>query len=123
MCKWQGYGFGAAYEDACCIDGKLWDLDSCGTAGEPLAHGGDEDCPQCLRKMEGMGPMAALRERSLRDMEQLADDLASGELDETERTEAAAELKSILVAATLHIHRLEGAKAVRVQEGAGVNRP
>lgn len=39
--------FGASYPDACCIDGYLWDLDSCEIPGGPLYHGGDEPCPFC----------------------------------------------------------------------------
>lgn len=39
--------FGATYPDACCVDGYLWDLDSCESPGGPLHHGGDEPCPFC----------------------------------------------------------------------------
>lgn len=46
-CGYQGKHFGAWYEDAICIDGYLWDLDSCDELGEFLQHGGDEPCPCC----------------------------------------------------------------------------
>lgn len=38
--------FGAHYPDACCIDGFLWDLDSCDDEGM-LCSGGDDPCPFC----------------------------------------------------------------------------
>lgn len=39
--------FGASYPDAVCIDGFLWDLDSCDEPGGPLYQGGDSPCPFC----------------------------------------------------------------------------
>ncbi|MFB1078161.1 hypothetical protein [Photobacterium damselae] len=48
MCNYQGSHFGAWYDDACCIDGYLWDLDS-GSDGM-LDIGGDIPCPQCNLK-------------------------------------------------------------------------
>lgn len=41
--------FGARYPDARCIDGWLWDLDSCDGSGEDLilTSGGDWPCPYC----------------------------------------------------------------------------
>ncbi len=48
MCNYQGSHFGAWYDDACCIDGYLWDLDS-GSNGM-LDSGGDIPCPQCNLK-------------------------------------------------------------------------
>ena len=40
--------FGAIYPDACCIDGYLWDLDSCDSPGSNLlTSGGDDPCPFC----------------------------------------------------------------------------
>lgn len=49
-CSYQGKHFGAFYEDACCINGYLWDLDSCDEPGGPLHHGGEIPCPQCNAK-------------------------------------------------------------------------
>ena len=46
-CGYQGREFGATYEDGICIDGYLWDLDSCDVPGGPLTHGGEEACPEC----------------------------------------------------------------------------
>lgn len=37
--------FGARYPDARCIDGELWDLDSC--EGDMLTSGGEVPCPFC----------------------------------------------------------------------------
>lgn len=45
MCDYTGRHFGAPYDDACCIDGYLWDLDSGDRDG--LTSGGDIPCPQC----------------------------------------------------------------------------
>lgn len=45
-CGYQGHHFGAWYEDATCIDGYLWDLDSC-DHDNMLTHGGDIPCPAC----------------------------------------------------------------------------
>lgn len=39
--------FGARYPDARCIDGYMWDLDSCDEPGGPLFSGGDVPCPFC----------------------------------------------------------------------------
>jgi len=48
MCDYSGREFGAAnYDDTCCIDGYLWDLDSCEEPGGPLYSGGDIPCPKC----------------------------------------------------------------------------
>ncbi len=52
-CDYQGGHFGAWYEDACCCNGYLWDLDSGGTddtGNSYLDHGGDIPCPQCNTK-------------------------------------------------------------------------
>lgn len=46
-CDYQGSHFGANYEDATCIEGFLWDLDSCDEPGGGLSVGGDIPCPQC----------------------------------------------------------------------------
>lgn len=45
-CGYQGAHFGASYEDAICIDGYLWDLDSL-DADSMLSYGGDIPCPRC----------------------------------------------------------------------------
>jgi len=44
-CNYTGPHFGAHYDDATCIDGYLWDLDS-GEDGM-LSSGGDMPCPAC----------------------------------------------------------------------------
>lgn len=46
-CDFMEPFFGASYPDACCIDGLLWDLDSCDEPGGALSSGGDTPCPQC----------------------------------------------------------------------------
>lgn len=47
-CGEQFYGaFGANYPDGLCVDGYLWDLDSCDEPGGGLAVGGDIPCPKC----------------------------------------------------------------------------
>ncbi len=46
-CDYQGHAFGATYEDATCIEGYLWDLDSCDEPGGALRNGGDIPCPNC----------------------------------------------------------------------------
>ena len=46
-CGYQGRHFGARYEDAICIDGYLYDLDSCDEPGGALFSGGDIGCPCC----------------------------------------------------------------------------
>ncbi|WP_154124182.1 hypothetical protein [Grimontia hollisae] len=50
MCGYQGYEFGATYEDGICIDGYMWDLDSGGldeNGDSFLDSGGDIPCPKC----------------------------------------------------------------------------
>jgi len=49
-CGYEGRHFGARYNDATCIDGYLWDLDSCDEPGGDLYHGGDIGCPCCNTK-------------------------------------------------------------------------
>lgn len=39
--------FGAAYPDARCIDGKLWDLDKCDDGGLLYSSGDNPPCPFC----------------------------------------------------------------------------
>ncbi|SMH64613.1 protein of unknown function [Acidithiobacillus ferrivorans] len=46
-CNYEGHDFGATYIDSCCIDGYLWDLDSCDEPGGRLSDGGDMPCPKC----------------------------------------------------------------------------
>lgn len=46
-CGYEGSHFGATYPDACCIEGYLWDLDSCDEPGGGLYRGGDVACPCC----------------------------------------------------------------------------
>jgi hypothetical protein len=46
-CGYQGVHFGAWYADSVCIEGYLWDLDSCDEPGGPLRNGGDTACPAC----------------------------------------------------------------------------
>lgn len=46
-CGYTGYEFGAGYPDSTCIDGYLWDLDSCDEPGGGLTVGGDIHCPSC----------------------------------------------------------------------------
>lgn len=46
-CGYEGPHFGAHYPDATCIDGYLWDLDSCDQPGGGLSVGGDRACPCC----------------------------------------------------------------------------
>ena len=50
MCDYHAPFFGATYPDACCIDGYLWDLDSCDEPGGALSVGGDIPCPACNPK-------------------------------------------------------------------------
>jgi len=42
--------FGAPYPDATCIDGFLWDLDSCEGEEGFLTQGGETPCPFCNTK-------------------------------------------------------------------------
>lgn len=46
-CGYQDKWFGAPYEDGICIDGFMWDLDSCDEPGGPLYVGGEDMCPRC----------------------------------------------------------------------------
>lgn len=46
-CGYEGYEFGGSYIDSICIDGYLWDLDSCDEPGGGLTKGGDLPCPRC----------------------------------------------------------------------------
>lgn len=46
-CGYTGRDFGASYPDSICIDGYLWDLDSCDEPGQGLTQGGDIPCPKC----------------------------------------------------------------------------
>lgn len=46
-CHYEAPTFGAGYPDGTCIDGQMWDLDSCDEPGGGLLHGGDQPCPWC----------------------------------------------------------------------------
>lgn len=46
-CKYEAPTFGAHYPDGVCIDGYMWDLDSCDEPGGELHSGGDIPCPSC----------------------------------------------------------------------------
>ena len=65
QCNWQGYGFGAPYQDAACNGkGEIGDLDGGDAPGEMAMM--DEVCPQCdgtgVAKRT-CGPMALHRKR------------------------------------------------------------
>lgn len=66
-CSWQGYGFGARYEDAACCDGRIGDLDD--VQGPGLIGLRDDYCPNCNgsgvvpNDHEDRGPMALHRQR------------------------------------------------------------
>lgn len=49
-CGYAGYEFGATYPDSTCIDGYLWDADSCDEPGGGLTIGGEIACPRCNTK-------------------------------------------------------------------------
>lgn len=49
-CGEQRRFFGASYEDGVCIDGFMWDLDSCEEPGGPLYQGGEIPCPNCNKE-------------------------------------------------------------------------
>jgi len=49
-CGEQRKFFGAVYEDGVCIDGFMWDLDSCEEPGGLLYSGGDIPCPKCNKE-------------------------------------------------------------------------
>lgn len=46
-CNYEAPTFGAHYPDGTCIDGYMWDLDSCDGPGGALESGGDRPCPFC----------------------------------------------------------------------------
>ncbi len=46
-CNYEAPTFGAHYPDGTCIDGYMWDLDSCDEPGGLLSIGGDTPCPYC----------------------------------------------------------------------------
>jgi hypothetical protein len=46
-CTFEGPMFGANYPDGTCIEGYMWDLDSCDEPGGMLTSGGDIPCPHC----------------------------------------------------------------------------
>lgn len=46
-CNYEAPTFGAPYPDGTCVDGYMWDLDSCEEPGGPLYSGGDQPCPCC----------------------------------------------------------------------------
>lgn len=46
-CNYEATTFGAHYPDGTCIDGYMWDLDSCDESGGGLTSGGDIPCPFC----------------------------------------------------------------------------
>jgi hypothetical protein len=46
-CGYTGYEFNMPYPNSTCIEGFLWDLDSCDEPGGGLTQGGDIPCPQC----------------------------------------------------------------------------
>lgn len=64
-CGWQGYGFGASYQDAGCVEGMASDLDTCDEYGITI---GGRVCPQCKGagaafKGAKRGPMALIRQQ------------------------------------------------------------
>ena len=60
MCGYTCCLFGAAYEDAQCIDGYMWDLDS--YEDGLLTSGGDTPCPACNTALSVSGTLERLCE-------------------------------------------------------------
>lgn len=65
-CGYTGHEFGASYPDSTCIDGYLWDLDSCEDVGGGLTHGGDIPCPKCNPEQAATPPVPAQDDDKLR---------------------------------------------------------
>lgn len=105
-CGWQGYGFGAAYEDAGCVHGKASDLDNC--VGH-LVVIGEEDCPNCQGKgivpigQPMRGAMALHRQRECRD---LCSDIMDG-MDTDDQKEWGGELCKRIEALFRLVRKLE----------------
>lgn len=59
--------FGAGYPDATCIDGYLWDLDSCDEPGGSLSSGGETPCPFCNSEKYMAGAVAEQAETLICD--------------------------------------------------------
>lgn len=78
-CGWQGYGFGAPYQDAACCGGEIGDLDDCDEPGGPIGLSG-EQCPQCASDRNWLGPMALIRQRMLDECLELCDAIEDEEL-------------------------------------------
>lgn len=87
-CNWQGYGFGAAYEDAACCNGTVYDLDSCDEPGGPLMHTEEENCPQCegrgfLNPGDPLrGPMALYRQNARAEIEYILEHIDKEDAEE-----------------------------------------
>lgn len=84
ICNWQGYGFGAPYEDAGCCNGEIADLDDCDEPGDRLGLRG-EMCPQCDgtgKYKTAVGPMALIRQRALAESLGLCEDVRDADLRE-----------------------------------------
>lgn len=66
-CDYEAPTFGAHYPDGTCIDGYMWDLDSCDEPGGGLRLGGDIPCPYCntaeYADYMGMQPSGNARQR------------------------------------------------------------
>jgi RNA polymerase subunit RPABC4/transcription elongation factor Spt4 len=58
-CNYEAPTFGARYPDGTCVDGWMWDLDSCDEPGGSLMDGGDQPCPFCntVEFIEWCGPV------------------------------------------------------------------
>lgn len=50
MCEYQGYEFGAQYPDSVCVEGQLFDADSCDDEGNLYEPAEYVPCPMCHRE-------------------------------------------------------------------------
>lgn len=113
-CDWQGYGFGAAYQDPGCVEGMASDLDNCEHTNEgPMICLGDEYCPQCQGTGEveddapSLGVMALHRQRAKSELQEHLDNIASGDLSPEEIGEEKAEIEKHLDGMFKLINKLE----------------
>ena len=83
-CTYQGYEFGAVYLDSVCIDGRLYDADSCDDQGRLYEPDEDIPCPLCRPKeatrwwarqfiVGGIGSVAAAKMKAREMMAKIRD--------------------------------------------------
>lgn len=117
-CGYTGYEFGGGYLDSTCIDGYLWDLDSCDDAGGGLTKGGEIPCPKCNADAETQAPTPPSNGDVEGAVERIADKLDAAALEDMALGGQRSDLADAAIEAANHLRTLLSALSAHQEREA-----